>query len=131
MESAFQFTNPSLIKLEFGINEGFCNSDSKEVNIKINMAVSVERSGDSNQARVSLKIELGERGTANPYYIIAIESANFKWNENIDEEKVDRLLNQNAPSLLLSYVRPIISQITGVSPFDTFNIPFMNFTNRE
>lgn len=131
MESIFQFTNPSLIRFEFVINEGFCNNENKEVSIKINMSVSVERTKGSNQANVSLKVELGERGDITPYYITAIESANFKWNESLTEEKVNKLLNQNAPSLLLSYVRPIISQITGASPFEAFNIPFMNFTNRE
>ena len=43
---------------------------------------------------------------------------------------VDKLLNQNAPSLLLSYIRPIVVQITAASPFPTYNIPFMNFTNK-
>ena len=130
MESMFQFTNPSLTKVEFGINEGFRNNNDKEVNIKINMTVSINRKEGCNQAYVSLKVELGEKGDLTPYYIIATESANFRWNEDIAEEKVDKLLNQNAPSLLLSYVRPVISQLTGASPFEAFNIPFMNFTNR-
>ncbi len=78
--------------------------EDKEVNIKINMTVSINRREGCNQAYVSLRVELGE--------------------------KVDKLLNQNAPSLLLSYVRPVISQLTGASPFEAFNIPFMNFTNR-
>lgn len=34
MESMFQFTNPSLTKVEFGINEGFRNNNDKEVNTR-------------------------------------------------------------------------------------------------
>ena len=45
MESMFQFTNPSLTKVEFGINERFQNSNDKEVNIKINMTVSINSKG--------------------------------------------------------------------------------------
>lgn len=54
-----------------------------------------------------------------------------RWKEKLDEEKVHKLLNQNAPSLLLSCLRPVISQLTAASPFGTVNIPFMNFTNQE
>ena len=56
MESMFQFTNPSLTKEEFGINEGFQNSNDKEVNIKINMTVSINRKEGCNQAYVSLRV---------------------------------------------------------------------------
>ena len=45
-----------------------------------------------------------------PFYIKAIEGANFRWNDELDDNMIDRLLNQNAPSLLLSYLRPIASK---------------------
>lgn len=131
MESAFQFTNPSLIGLEFGANEEYSCSENKEVNITINMSVKVEKKDGRNEAKVSLTAELGEKGGVTPFYVTAIECADFRWKENLDEEKVDKLLNQNAPSLLLSYLRPVISQLTGASPFGAVNIPFMNFTNQE
>lgn len=41
---------------------------------------------------------------------------------------IDRLLNQNAPSLLSSYLRPIVAQVTSASKYGTYNIPFVNFT---
>ena len=41
---------------------------------------------------------------------------------------IDRLLNQNAPSLLLSYLRPIVAQVTSASKNGTYKIPFVNFT---
>lgn len=131
MESAFQFTNPSLIELEYGINEGYFCDENKEVNISINMSVKVEKKDVCNEARVSLTVELGGKGEELPFYVTAAEAASFRWKENLDQEKIDKLLNQNAPSLLLSYLRPIISQITAASPFGIFNIPFMNFTKHE
>ena len=60
MESMFQFTNPALTGLEFGLNEGFNSKENKEVQIQINMSVSVNRNESRNEAEVTLKIELGD-----------------------------------------------------------------------
>ena len=54
-----------------------------------------------------------------PFYIKAIEGANFRWNDELDDNMIDRLLNQNAPSLLLSYLRPIVAQVTSASKYGT------------
>lgn len=48
--------------------------------------------------------------------------------EKYPNNMIDRLLNQNAPSLLLSYLRPIVAQVTSASKYGTYNIPFVNFT---
>ena len=48
MESMFQFTNPALTGLEFGLNEGFNSKENKEVQIQINMSVSVNRNESRN-----------------------------------------------------------------------------------
>lgn len=125
MESGFQFTNPSLTSLEFRSNDEFAKS-SEEISIQINMSVSVQKSETQREARVALTLELGEEGKDIPFFIKAVEEANFRWNETVDE-RVEALLNQNAPALLLSYLRPIVTQITAASPFEAFDIPFMNF----
>ena len=56
-----------------------------------------------------------------PFYIEAIEGANFRWNDELDDNMIDRLLNQNAPSLLLSYLRPIVAQVTSASKYGTLS----------
>ena len=56
MESAFQFSNPSLTKMEFCINEDFENSWDKEVKIAVNMGIQIDRSSTDNNARVSLTL---------------------------------------------------------------------------
>ena len=56
-----------------------------------------------------------------PFYIKAIEGANFRWNDELDDNMIDRLLNQNAPSLLLSYLRPIVAQVTSASKYGTLS----------
>lgn len=130
MESAFQFTNPVLIGFEYGINEEFVGTED-EIETQINMSVQVDKSEDSNEARVKLKVEFGEKGERNPFFFVATEAAKFRWENSLDDKMIDKLLNQNAPSLLLSYLRPIVAQITTSSPFETVNIPFMNFTKPD
>ena len=85
MESMFQFTNPALTGLEFGLNEGFNSKENKEVQIQINMSVSVNRNESRNEAEVTLKIELGEKSPEMPFFITALEAARFRWGEELEE----------------------------------------------
>lgn len=128
MESEFQFTNPALVNLEFGVNEEFDIKEDKEVDLSINMSVQIDRKENRSEALVGLTFEIGSKQDNAPFYIKAVEKANFRWGEGLDNSMVDRLLNQNAPSLLLSYLRPVVVQITAASPFNAYNIPFINFT---
>lgn len=127
-ESTFQFTNPALIGLEYEYNEKFSEEKDKEIAINLNMSVAVAENEGKNEARVTLTLILGEKSDQAPFYIKAVETAIFKWNEQLDDKVLEKLLRQNAPSLLLSYLRPIITQITAASPVDAYNIPYINFT---
>lgn len=130
MESAFQFSNPSLTKMEFCINEEFESSQDKEVKIAVNMGVQIDRSATDNNARVSLTLEIGKKDSDDPFYVCATEMAEFRWSEALNNEMVEKMLNQNAPSLLLGYLRPIISQITAASPYNAYNLPFIDFSRK-
>ena len=130
MESAFQFSNPSLTKMEFCINEEFESSQDKEVKIAVNMGVQIDRSATDNNARVSLTLEIGKKDSEDPFYVCATEMAEFRWSEALNNEMVEKMLNQNAPSLLLGYLRPIISQITAASPYNADNLPFIDFSRK-
>ena len=128
MESAFQFSNPSLMKMEFCINEDFESSQDKEVKIAVNMGFRIDRSKIDNSAKVSLTLEIGKKDASDPFYVCATEMAEFRWTDSLNAEMVEKLLNQNAPSLLLGYLRPIISQITAASPYNAYNLPFIDFS---
>ena len=48
------------------------------------------------------------------------------WNES--EDSLSNIyLNQNAPAVLLGYLRPIVAMITAASPFSAYNLPLINF----
>ena len=125
MESTFQFKTPILTKLEYNINKDYdCLEDME---LPMDMSVNVKRDPMQSEAIVELSITIGGEDDKCPFNISAVEGARFRWNSSLPTEMVDKLLNENAPSLLLSYLRPVIVQITSASPFDTFNIPFINF----
>lgn len=127
MISEFQFSNPSLLNLSFGLNDGFVSSEN--TNIEIKSEVEIGPGPEDNSAIVILKLTIGKENVSAPFYIYAEECAAFRWNaEKIDEQHQEKLLKQNAPALLLSYLRPTISVITAASPFNAYDIPFMNFT---
>ena len=131
MESLFQFTNPILTDLEIHLNEGFNGKNNEEVKMITNMSFKVFQKENINEATVSLTVEIGEINDNTPFYIKSKEEADFKWDDSINDIMLDRLLNQNAPSLLLSYLRPIIAQITNASKYGVYNIPFINFTKSD
>ena len=133
MKSQFQFSDPELTKIEFGVNSNFQETEDQEVQMKMDLSVDVEIVGETgNEAKVSLTVCLGEEGDDFPFCLTARESAFFRWAVGQYEKDVlDKLLYQNAPSLLLSYLRPIIVQITTASPFNTYNLPFINFTHHN
>ena len=128
MESSFQFTNPVLTDLEIHLNEGFNEEDNEQVQIQMDISVQVSPKENRNEAIVSLTVEIGEQGNNVPFWIKATERADFLWDEDVSNVMRERLLSQNAPSLLLGYLRPIVAQITNASPYGAYNIPFINFT---
>ena len=84
MESAFQFSNPSLTKMEFCINEDFENGRDKEVKMAVNMGIQIDRSKVDNSAKVSLTLEIGKKGASDPFYVCATEMAEFRWPDSLN-----------------------------------------------
>ena len=129
MVSSFQFSNPTLIGLTYKINNGFTKKEGSNINLEIHNEVSINQGPEENSSIVVLKLTIGSDDNSSPFYICAEEGAAFRWEaEKIDENLRDKLLKQNAPALLLSYLRPTIAMITAASPFQSYNIPFVDFT---
>lgn len=103
----------------------------------INLSANFQRTQNEDQtlantALVSVTISVGAKDNSTPFYIEAEEEANFKWEENIfTEEQIDALLNHNAVALLISYLRPIIANITAASPYPTYNLPYIDLTSKS
>lgn len=130
MESMFQFNDPMLLKLDFIINENFkCD---REEDINLNLKIETQVNKEEEEAFVVLCVTIGEKTEDYPFYMYAEQAASFRWKKGAyDEVGIDNLLTQNAPALLISYLRPIIVNITGSSPYGAYHIPFLNFRGNK
>lgn len=126
MESAFQFKNPILTKLSLVVNDGF-EKNSDKISINLGISTKAKRKTTSNEALVELTLNIGDANSNSPFVIRATESAEFRWDNSLEPNVVEDLLKLNAPALLLSYLRPIIAQITSSTKYGTYNIPYINF----
>ncbi len=123
--SKFQFTNPYMEEVAFqGSRE---KSAEKDVPLSNTIRVQVKKDEKKHEASVRLIIKT-DAGTDGELFKLVVKMVSqFRW-KDLEDEKVDILLHQNAPALLLSYARPIIASITNASRFPTYNIPFLDFS---
>lgn len=124
--SEFQFTNPVLLDFLFEINKEFELKENEEINTNVSFNTNISRNPEKMEAIVELTVIIGSQDKESPFYIKATEGANFKWDEKVNKN-ADKLLKQNAPALLVSYLRSTIATITAASPFNVYNLPFINF----
>lgn len=123
-KSEFQFKNPEIKEIEFYTHEQF---NSEIANIDIKISPSISQTDIQNSAKVTLEVIVGGESDASPFFLRTKISSLFTW-EN-DTENVDDLLNINAPTLLISYLRPIITNITDWSKYPKFKLPFINMVD--
>lgn len=134
-KSKFQFSNPVLTHLEFELNENFIKDDNFEMKINISSGYrTIQRDGSTvrNSACVTVTVCVGSKDNQTPFYIRADEEATFRWDEDkFSEKELDILLHENAVALLISYVRPIIANVTSSSPYPGYNLPFINLVRSK
>ena len=130
--SKFKFSNPVLTQLEFTVNSDFTRDiEDKMAEMPIDSSISIERSVNDPEAIVSYKIMIAEKTSSYPFYISVTMEAIFRWNDELSNDSVDKMLNYNAPALLLGYIRPCVAQITSASPYAPLHIPFINFLEKN
>lgn len=126
--SKFQFQKPVLTKLSFEVNQDFDRSQNNQALMQIGIQANTTRSNDAPEAVVQITVTVGEKSEKCPFWIEAVESSTFHWDKSLDSNTIDVLLNQNAPALLISYIRPTLALITSASPFNSFDLPYIDVT---
>lgn len=127
-QSKFQFVNPYLEELCFSENANY--NIEKEVALQNSFNVRIDRFENDDSAKVTLSLEIKNDNDDKPFSLSLRISSIFNW-EGLEEEEVKKMLNYNAPALLLSYMRPIVSSITNFSRFPAYNLPFFNFLDNK
>lgn len=127
-KNRFQFKNPELEKVSFVVNQEYNEQFFEGISMESKTEVKVL---DEVNAYVVLTLHIGEEGEKQPFDIVIRMSAEFFWEESLEESTVKVLLKSNAPAALLSYIRPLVSMITMSSKYPALNLPFMDFTKNE
>lgn len=130
-QSNLNFTDPVLTFLEFHPNTTMSSEESEGYSVENEFEIDVSRKENYNEAMVTLGLSI--RGVdATLFTLNAKMTSIFSWgNEDFTEEEINFLLTKNAPSLLLSYLRPIIATVTNASPYPVYNLPFVDLRNED
>ena len=125
--SSFQFRNPILTMCRYEVLKKEAMSNQ---NIDISITKNVVRAPDSNEATVELLLQLNKHGKVvredAAFFAEVAMTSIFTWDNRLSDSEVDSLLKYNAMSLLISYIRPVIANITYMSPVGVLNLPFIN-----
>ena len=127
-KSPFQFSNPVLRTLRMQLNDGFSIPSGGSVPAETHFQSYVTPSQTEPTAVVSLKFQMGKSDNRFPFFLEAEMAAQFAWDTQASDATVKIWLSQNAPALLLSYLRPIVANTINATGMPPYNIPFMNFT---
>lgn len=87
---------------------------------------------DVKKAIVALCLNIGKKDNSAPFFLtLTIEACFESKDEACTETAFKKLLDINAPSLLMSYARPIVALITSQAGFPALQLPFFDFTREH
>ena len=64
-----------------------------------------------------------------PFFINVKIKGVFAWDADMDNQTLENLLKINAPAILFSYIRSVVSSITAFSGYPALILPLINFNN--
>lgn len=74
-------------------------------------------------------IEEAQNDNKIPYLLSISMKGLFRWSNKLTENQIKQLIKVNAASLLFSYIRPVIAEVTANSDFKREDLPFIDFSN--
>lgn len=140
-KSKFQFSTPTILESIFVENVNYKDglSTVKNITFKLSSHSTEPQSiSDTDTSRLSSVVALTLETNndlnfteSDPCYLRVTMKATFIWDkEAYTQSEVKSLLKVNAPSLLLSYIRPQVASVTENSDMPAQQIPFIDFSDR-
>lgn len=124
---------PRLTKCLFEINKEFDLTGAIELEIENNVKIGRNHDEEKREAVVILNLGIFTKSNFEevPFKIEMEIEGIFRWNEKLKSNvlQLESLLKENAPAILYSYLRPIITQMTVEASLPPLVIPLMNFQN--
>lgn len=122
-ESFFQLKQQRLLKVEYEINDNF---DFNKIKLNMDYSLDISKSEEKKEVQINMNLKIFNKEEIDtlPFYFDLIIQGLFTWNsEDIDES----LFKVNAPAILMSYLRPVVSQLTSFSGYPPLILPLINF----
>lgn len=127
--SNLQFSDPRIEKIDFRL----CQEETLSDNLSVDIEVETRINPCCKEAIVTLTLLVGKVNENNevisPFYFNGEIVADFKWNEEV--KNPEGMLKVSGGTVLLSYIRPILANLTMQAGLKPLNLPFVNFTNIE
>lgn len=128
-KSILKFNNPILKELKYKINNDFSSNDNISLDIKLE--TKINKNENEAIVEVSLMIFDNEMTTDIPFTMRIVMYGKFSWDKNSDEELINKLLETNAPAIIISYIRPYVSTVTVGSGFAPLILPVFDLSSNK
>ncbi len=130
-KSIFQIINHKLTYFHFEKNKNFQKKGTISLDVKGDTQISKDK--QKNIAIVTFTLSLFKDFPIDevPFFTELQMEGTFKWVAEVKEEHLKELLHMNAPAILLSYMRPFISQVTTYAGYPPLILPLMDFTKKK
>ncbi len=133
-KSEFQFSKPILKEAIFTVNSKY---ESILANVGVqNFQITAKQTNvqlADGYRTANVLVTVANRESVGlddntPYILRVSMAANFRLDSNSSEEEFKSLLKVNAPALVMSYIRPFVTQLTEQTDLETQYLPFLDFT---
>jgi len=128
-----EFENPTVLKFDFQVNDDFDFDDTiDDTDISTLVEMPTEDEIDFNEAiPVYLTIFINYENDNSPYKITARILSLFKVSNLLPQEDALQVLQDEGASILLSYLRPMVSMMTSASGFSAMTLPMLDFSDDD
>lgn len=127
-ESKLQYKNPKMEYILFEQNQDY--DENKDLDMQMDSKIEINKSEECREATVALILEFGKDSSNSPFYLKIASSSDFRW-EDIIEFDIDKTLKISGSTMLLSFLRPIIANITMQAGLPPFRLPFFDLTDES
>lgn len=130
-KSSFQLVKQRLLSVNYELN-----TEYKSITGPIPLEIIGTRKIthlNANHAHVMFTVKIFSNTNPKdaPMKATIAHEGEFCWEDSVSKEQVEALLKFNAPAILLSYDRSILSQLTAYSNLPVLLLPLINFVESE
>ena len=129
-KSTFQLKEQSILNIEFVKNEDFIDENFK-VSLEFSNSIEIKNDENNKIAEVIFDFSIFDKNAIEkyPFFINVKIKGVFAWDADMDNQTLENLLKINAPAILFSFIRSVVSSITAFSGYPALILPLINFNN--